>query len=140
MVFLTPPPADRTPKLVLVRWRAWEVQVPDYDAPSWHLMGFLSEESCSKVSSALAEVSAAGDEARSKTGRRYSLATPPGVDAAAARLWGTWVRHHRVVVLREVTSDILAGHQPLPVRRRRQPEATSTQAAMDASLRGDRKW
>lgn len=122
--------------LALVRWRAWEVQVPSYDAPSWHLMGYLSDEHCAKVSSVLAWVSAAGDEARSKTGSVYRLSSTPGADENAARLWKSWQRQHGVTVLRDVTAEVLAGRQPRAVQLIR-PTATEDPAT---SLRGQRKW
>ncbi|HEY9106675.1 MAG TPA: hypothetical protein VIN58_08330 [Roseateles sp.] len=129
--------AEAKTRFVLLRWRAWEVQVPNYDAPSWHLMGFLSEEHCAKVSSALAQVSPVGDEARSKTGSVYSLSSPPGFDEDAARLWASWQRQHGVVVLREVTAELLAGRQPRPVHLIRR---TALAEDLAASLRGRRKW
>ena len=140
MIVLPLPPVESAPKLVLVRWRAWEVQVPSYDAPSWHLVGYLSEDFCVKVSSAIAEVSAAGDDARSKTGSRYALGNPPGVDADAARLWTAWQRQHGVVVLREVTSEVQAGRQPRPVHLIRRPGAGQPDIAPASSLRGHREW
>lgn len=124
----------------LVRWRAWEVQVPNYDAPSWHLVGFLDKEGCAKVSSALAQVSKTGNEARSKTGRVYLLARPPGADANAARLWQTWQRQHGVIVLREVTAEVLAGRQPVMVHLLRRPVADRSEDDAAASMRGQRKW
>lgn len=140
MIVLPLPPldVDASPKLALVRWRAWEVQVPAYDAPSWHLMGFLSDEGCVKVSSALAQVGDRGGEATSKTGSRYALGHPPGVDAAADRLWASWQRQHGVVVLREVTSEVLAGRQPRPVHLIRRPG--KAEIAPASSLRGHREW
>jgi hypothetical protein len=136
-MIVLPLAAESTTRLVLVRWRAWEVQVPNYDAPSWHLMGFLSQENRAKVSSALAWVGAAGDEARSKTGCIYALSGAPGVDEHAARLWTSWQRQHGVMVLRDVTAEVLAGRQPRAVRLIRR-----TAAAEEAgtSLRGQRKW
>lgn len=128
---------DTTTRLVLLRWRAWEVQVPHYDAPSWHLLGFLAHEHCAKVSSALDWVSAAGDAARSKTGRLYALAGAPGVDEDADRLWAGWQRRHGVAVLREVTAEVIAGRQPRPVRLIRRADAAEEPAA---SLRGERRW
>lgn len=129
---------DDTPTgLALVRWRAWEVQVPNYDAPTWHLMGYLSSEHCAKVSSALAWVSKYGKEARSKTGSIYLLASPPGDDENALRLWQSWQRRHGVTVLRDVTAEVLAGRQPRAVRLIRQAGATEDPAT---SLRGQRKW
>jgi hypothetical protein len=113
--------AASSPGLELVHWRAWEVQVPTYDAPSWHLVGLLRRESCAKVSSALAQVNGAGNEARSKTGSLYSLASAPGSDTHATRLWQTWQRQHGVVVLREVTAEVLAGRQPASVHLLRRP-------------------
>lgn len=123
--------------LVLVRWRAWEVQVPNYDAPSWHLAGYLTKEHCAKVSSALAWVSAAGDEARSKTGSVYLLPSPPGTDEHATRLWQSWRRQHGVTVLRDVTAEVLEGRQPRAVRLIRRTGAVDDPAA---SLRGQRRW
>ena len=138
-MIVLPLEAESTAKLVLVRWRAWEVQVPNYDAPSWHLVGVLNEEHCAKVSSALAQVSHGGDEARSKTGSVYALSGPPGVDEHAARLWAAWQRQHRVIVLRDVTTEVLAGRQP---RTLRLIDKTAAGSAGDpaGSLRGQRKW
>lgn len=129
----TPP----TTAVVMVRWRVLEVQVPDYDAPSWHLMGFLREAHCAKVSSALAHVSAAGNQVRSKTGSLYALVGTPATDENAARLWHSWQRKHGVAVLRDVTAEVLAGRQPRPVHLIRR-----TAAVEDAgtSLRGERRW
>jgi hypothetical protein len=124
--------------LVLVRWRAWEVQVPNYDAPSWHLVGFLQDEHCAKVSSALAHVSRTGDEARSKTGRVYRLAGAPGADEHAARLWAAWQRQHGVIVLRDCTAELLRGQQPRAVRLIRRLPMAAPDAA--TSLRGARAW
>jgi hypothetical protein len=131
--------AEHSPRQMLVRWRAWEVQVPNYDAPSWHLVGFLSEEGCAKVSSALAQVNRAGTEARSKTGSLYSLARPPGPDAHGERLWQSWQREHGVAVLREVTAEVLAGRQPAVVHLIRRAGADNSEDKA-TSLRGHRKW
>lgn len=131
--------AESSPKQLLVRWRAWEVQVPNYDAPSWHLMGFLLEEGCAKVSSALMQVNRAGTEARSKTGRLYTLAAP-GTDPHAERLWLSWQRQHGVAVLREVTAEVRAGRQPGAVHLLRRPGEATPEDKMAASLRGHRKW
>jgi hypothetical protein len=136
-MIVLPLEAEAKTRFVLLRWRAWEVQVPNYDAPSWHLMGFLGEEHCAKVSSALAQVSPAGDEARSKTGSVYSLSSPLGIDEDAARLWALWQRQHGVIVLRDVTSELLAGRQPRPVHLIRRTARVDDPAA---SLRGQRKW
>lgn len=138
-IVLTPPAVVSSPQQRLLRWRVWEVQVPAYDAPSWHIIGHLTEAACAKVSSALATVSAAGDEAVSKTGSVYGLLNPPGVDAIAAQLWDAWRRQHGVVVLREVTSDVLAGRQPPPLRLVRRPGAREA-ASPAGSLRGLRPW
>lgn len=136
-MILLPLEAKVVTRQVLLRWRAWEVQVPNYDAPSWHLVGYLSVERCAKVSSALAYVDAAGHEARSKTGSVYDLFSPPGADEDAARLWKFWQNKHRITVLREVTAQVLAGHQPRAVRILQPGDA---QEAAATSLRGQRKW
>jgi len=115
MSFWISTPYSQEPRLVLLRWRAWEVQVPNYDAPSWHLMGHLADEHCAKVSSAIAFVHADTVEVTTKTGRTYALDGPPGVDAHAAKLWESWQRQHRVHVMREVTTDVLDGRQPVAV-------------------------
>ena len=106
---------------MLIRWRAWEVQVPNYDAPTWHLVGYLAHEHCAKVSAALAFVSAEAEEVITKTGKTYSLSSPPGVDTDAAHLWQSWQRQHGVAVLREVTTDVLDGRQPAEVNLIRAP-------------------
>ncbi|WP_156392405.1 MULTISPECIES: hypothetical protein [unclassified Roseateles] len=115
MSFWISTPFSQEPRIVLVRWRAWEVQVPNYDAPTWHLVGYLVEEHCAKVSSAVAFVHADTEEVTTKTGRTYALSGSPGVDPDVAALWESWQRTHAVVVLREVTTDILDGRQPVPV-------------------------
>ena len=132
--------ATTSSKLALLRWRAWEVQVPNYDAPSWHLVGFLSREGCAKVSSALAQVDRSGHGARSKTGSVYALVSPPGPDADATRLWHSWQLQHGVIVLREVTDELLAGRQPASVHLLRRPGADKFDDKTAASLRGHRKW
>jgi hypothetical protein len=132
--------APTSPKQELVRWRAWEVQVPNYDAPSWHLVGFLSWDGCAKVSSALAQVNRAGTEARSKTGRIYLLAGGPGFDANAERLWLSWQRQHGVAVLRDVTAEVRAGRQPATVHLLRRAGEDPNEDKTAASLRGHRKW
>ena len=116
MSFWISTPYSQEPRLTLVRWRAWEVQVPNYDAPSWHLVGYLANDHCAKVSSAVAFVHPDTEEVTTKTGRTYALDGPPGVDAHVAELWEAWQRQHRVTVLREVTTDVLDGRQPLPVK------------------------
>ena len=121
MDFWISTPFSQEPRLALVRWRAWEVQVPNYDAPTWHLMGYLPAEHCAKVSSALAFVHPDTVEVTTKTGRTYALMGPPGVDADATALWASWQWQHRVVVLREVTTDVLDGRQPVPVNLIRAP-------------------
>lgn len=108
-------PFSQQPRIVLLRWRAWEVQVPVYDAPTWHLIGYLEAEHCAKVSSAVAFVHMDTEEVTTKTGRTYALKGPASIDADAAHLWDLWRRRHGAVVLREVTTDILDGRQPLPV-------------------------
>jgi hypothetical protein len=138
-MIVLPLAAENPAGLVLVQWRAWEVQVPNYDAPSWHLVGILSKENLAKVSSALAQVASTGDEARSKTGSIYLLSNPPGTDENAARLWKSWQRQHRVILLRDVTAEVLAGRQPRPLRLIRQSLVEST-ADSAISLRGHRKW
>jgi hypothetical protein len=121
MDFWISTPFSQEPRLALVRWRAWEVQVPHYDAPTWHLAGYLTRERCAKVSSALAFVHPDTDEVTTKTGRTYALCGPPGVDAEATALWASWQRQHGVVVLREVTTDVLDGLQPVAVHLIRAP-------------------
>jgi hypothetical protein len=115
MSFWISTPFSQEPRIVLVRWRAWEVQVPNYDAPTWHLVGYIAEEECAKVSSAVAFVHIDTEEVTTKTGRTYALNGPPGIDADAAYLWETWQRQHGVIVLREVTTDVLDGRQPVAV-------------------------
>lgn len=121
MSFWISTPYSQEPRLVLVRWRAWEVQVPNYDAPSWHLAGYLAGEHCAKVSSAIAFVHTDTEEVTTKTGRTYALDGPPGVDAHVAELWESWQRQHGVIVLREVTTDVLDGRQPVAVHLIRAP-------------------
>lgn len=111
-------PFSQEPRLVLVRWRAWEVQVPTYDAPSWHLVGYMEDEGCAKVSSAIAFVHIDTEEVTTKTGRTYALNGPSSIDADAAHLWEEWRRQHGAIVLREVTTDILDGRQPVAVQLR----------------------
>lgn len=125
MSFWISTPFAEEPRITLVRWRAWEVQVPNYDAPTWHLVGYLANEHCAKVSAALEFVSAEAEEAITKTGKTYSLSAPPGVDADAAHLWQSWQRQHSVVVLREVTTDVLDGRQPVEVKLLRAPRQQS---------------
>ncbi|WP_457324155.1 hypothetical protein [Roseateles sp. P5_E11] len=108
-------PFSQEPRIVLVRWRAWEVQVPSYDAPTWHLVGYIEDEHCAKVSSAVAFVHIDTDEVTTKTGRTYALNGPPSIDADAAHLWDSWRKQHGAVVLREVTTDVLDGRQPVAV-------------------------
>lgn len=136
-MIVLPLQAERTTRFVMVRWCAWEVQVPNYDAPSWHLFGYLREERCAKVSSALAQVNPGGDEARSKTGSVYLLSGAPGADDDAARLWKSWQRRHGVAVLRDVTGELLAGRQPRPVHLIRRHDSAEDPAT---SLRGQRRW
>lgn len=121
MSFWISTPFSQEPRLVLTCWRAWEVQVPNYDAPTWHLVGYLAKEQCAKVSSAIAFVHADTAEVTTKTGRTYDISAPSGVDANAAHLWQSWQREHRVVVLREVTTDVLDGRQPVAVKLLRLP-------------------
>ncbi|MFG6460729.1 hypothetical protein ACG04Q_04030 [Roseateles sp. DXS20W] len=136
-MIVLPLEVDTTPRLVLVRWRAWEVQVPQYDAPSWHLVGCVSGEHSVKVSSALAQVHPAGGGAQSKTGSRYTLSGAPGDDEHAARLWASWQRQHGVVVLRDVSAELRTGRQPRAVRLIRRTAAVEDPAS---SLRGHRQW
>ena len=112
MSFWTPHQATAYERLIIARWRAWEVQVPLYDAPSWHLVGYLVEARKGKVSSALASVHATTDEVTTKTGKIYLLEGASGIDAEASQVWEAWLRQHDVMVLREVTTDILQGLQP----------------------------
>lgn len=119
MSFWTPDHAQSESRLVLVRWRAWEVQVPVYNAPSWHLVGYLPDEKSAKVSSALAYVHLDAAEVSTKTGKTYVIEAAPGIDANATHLWENWRREHSAVVLREVTTDVLAHLQPGPVGLRR---------------------
>ena len=121
MDFWISTPYSQEPRLILVRWRAWEVQVPNYDAPTWHLAGYLAAEHCAKVSSAVAFVHPDTEEVTTKTGRTYALSGPPGVDADVAALWQAWQGQHQVVVLREVTSDVLDVRQPVAVNLIRAP-------------------
>jgi hypothetical protein len=118
MSFWISTPFSQEPRIVLVRWRAWEVQVPHYDAPSWHLAGYLEDEHCAKVSSAVAFVHIDTEEVTTKTGRTYVLSGPSRLDADVARLWDSWLRRHGAIVLREVTTDILDGLQPVAVNLR----------------------
>lgn len=115
MSFWISTPFSQEPRIVLVRWRAWEVQVPNYDAPTWHLVGYLEKERCAKVSAAVAFVHSDTEEVTTKTGKTYALSGPPGVDADAAYLWASWQMQHKVVVLREVTTNVLDGLQPVAV-------------------------
>lgn len=121
MSFWISTPFSQEPRIALVRWRAWEVQVPNYDAPTWHLVGYMEDQHCAKVSSAVAFVHIDTEEVTTKTGRTYALSGPSGVDADAAYLWESWQRQHGVVVLREVTTDILDGRQPMAVNLIRPP-------------------
>lgn len=116
MSFWISTPFSQEPRIALVRWRAWEVQVPQYDVPTWHLVGYMNVERRARVSSAVAFVHEDTEEVTTKTGRTYALTGSPGVDAEVAALWAAWQWQHRVVVLREVTTDVLDGRQPLPVR------------------------
>ncbi|MFG6412325.1 hypothetical protein ACG02S_00285 [Roseateles sp. DC23W] len=135
-MIVLPLEVDAAPRFVLVHWRAWEVQVPHYDAPSWHLVGSVSGEHSVKVSSALAQVTADGGGARSKTGSLYTLSGAPGHDESAARLWASWQRQHGVVVLRDVSAELRAGRQPRQVRLIRRTAAVEDPAS---SLRGHRQ-
>ncbi|MDR7269305.1 hypothetical protein J2X20_001934 [Pelomonas saccharophila] len=114
-------PFSQEPRIVLVRWRAWEVQVPSYDAPTWHLVGYIEHEHCAKVSSAVAFVHIDTEEVTTKTGRTYALSGPSSIDADAAHLWDSWRKLHGAIVLREVTTDILDGRQPVAVNLIKQP-------------------
>lgn len=122
MSFWISTPFSQEPRIVLIRWRAWEVQVPNYDAPTWHLVGYLEDEGCAKVSSAAAFVHIDTEEVTTKTGRTYVLSGPSSIDADAARLWDSWRKQHGAVVLREVTTDVLDGRQPMAVNLIRQPD------------------
>lgn len=124
MSFWTPYQAAVYERLLLIRWRVWEVQVPLYDAPSWHLVGYLAELRVGKVSSALASVHAGPNEVTTKTGKIYQLEGEPGLDADASQVWSSWQQQHRVQVLREVTTDVLQGLQPGAVRLRATGSAT----------------
>ncbi|WP_157255959.1 hypothetical protein [Pelomonas sp. Root1217] len=55
-----------------------------------------------------------------KTGRTYALSGPSSIDADAAHLWDSWRKQHGAVVLREVTTDVLDGRQPVAVNLIRQ--------------------
>ena len=115
MSFWTPHQPTVHERVIMARWRVWEVQVPLYDAPSWHVVGYLVEARQGKVSSALATVHATTDEVTTKTGKIYLLEGDPGIDGDASHVWEAWQREHDVQVLREVTTDVLDGLQPGPV-------------------------
>ena len=121
MSFWTPHQATVYERIIIARWRAWEVQVPMYDAPSWHIVGYLVEARKGKVSSALASVLPSTEEVTTKTGKIYLLEGEPGVDSEASQLWAAWQLEHDVVVLREVTTDVLEGLQPGPVHLKEPP-------------------
>ena len=116
MSFWTPHQPVVHERLRIARWRVWEVQVPLYDGPSWHLVGYLVEVRRGKVSSALATVHDEPDEVTTKTGKTYLLDGAPGVDGDATFVWNLWRRQHGVRVLREVTTNVLQGQQPRPLR------------------------
>jgi hypothetical protein len=121
MSFWTPHQPIVYERLIVARWRAWEVQVPLYDAPSWHIVGYLVESRQGKVSSALLSVLPNTEEVTTKTGKIYLLEGEPGVDGEASQLWSDWQRQHDVLVLREVTTDVLEGLQPGPVHLKTLP-------------------
>lgn len=111
-----PAPSSEDAALTMSRWRAWEVLLPGFDAPTWHLVGYLPDERYGKVSSPLCAVNPATRTATTKSKRTYRLEGPPGDDSDAEYVWRSWQAAYNAEMLREVTEQVLAGHQPVPAR------------------------
>lgn len=107
---------NERPPVVLTNWQAFEAQLPCYESPTWHIAGDVRTRGTGTVTAALLAVTDDAGAAVSKTGRRYVLEGPPGRDAKSLFAFELWRDLYESTVLREITSDVLKGHQPKPVK------------------------
>lgn len=107
---------NESPPVVLTNWQAFEAQLPCYESPTWHIAGDVRTRGTGTVTAALLAVVDGAGAAVSKTGRRYVLEGPPGSDAESLFAFELWRDLYESTVLREITFDVLKGHQPKPVK------------------------
>lgn len=101
------PPVAEQPDTTLECWRAYEVKVASFEAPTRHLVGYAVHEREGRVTSAIAEIDATRCLVRTSSGRLYQLLGRPGSHPDADYVWSWWLRVNVATVLREVTDRLL---------------------------------
>lgn len=102
-----PAAIDERPRVLLAKWGAFEVRLPQFDVPTFHLVGLRDASVVARVSSPISQLSADGLRVRTSTGRLYDLVGPPGLTADALAHWRRWLGHWSAEVISDAT-DALA--------------------------------
>lgn len=124
MTVWLPPTAAEQPNVTLTSWAAYEVQVPDLDAPTIHVAGYAESEGSGRVTSPLRSVDAQHRSVVTSSGRVYRLAGGAGLSGNAEYVWRRWLRLWDATVLSDATSTLL--------------EQFTSAAATGAELPGDK--
>lgn len=86
-----PPTAEEEPVVTLVSWGAFEVFVPELEAPTIHVAGMKQVGATGRVSSPVVKVDVATRSVVTSTGRTYRLLGAPGLQGDASYVWSRWL-------------------------------------------------
>lgn len=109
--------------MLLAKWGAFEVRLPQFDVPTIHLVGLRDSSAVARVSSPISQLSADGLCVRTSTGKLYDLVGVPGLTADAVVHWRHWLEHWSAVVVSDATTGL-----------------TRLQAAKDGDFQGAANW
>ncbi len=97
-------PVGEAPEIALEAWRILETAAGDR-----HFVGFRPERGTARVSSAIVELDTTTRVGVTRSGRRYVLDGPPGVDITEGDfVWTAWCQVNHVDSYRDVTDELLA--------------------------------
>lgn len=99
-------PVHQPPRLLLSRWAAFEVRIPQLSVATVHLVGMRDAGRVARVTSPVAQVATDTSRARTVSGRIYDLVGDAGLSNEAATFWRQWLHHWDGVVLSDVTSTL----------------------------------
>jgi hypothetical protein len=97
-----PNPVEIEPDAKLSQWRVYELEIPLLKGVTRHFVGYNHVTGEGRVSSPIVSWDPATRQGITRSGRRYELLGPPGVNAESEYVFAAWLRSNQASKLARV--------------------------------------
>jgi len=99
-------PVSDKPRVVLVDWHVFEVQLPNRAERTRHFAGTKAQDGHGKASTAIVSFGPVARRGVTESGRVYELEGSAGLEVNVAAAWDAWIRVNRATDVVDVTAEI----------------------------------